>query len=115
MIAKKVLGTGVQFCPPLRFGQRSQALNLGEKSVEVAAFALEQTLKAGAWGGYAGFDAWFANANNASLGVMAAYNELVPDFERLFEREGRDFNRFFARVQSLAALPKAQRRAELKY
>ncbi len=73
-----------------------------------------QALKAGAWAGYAGYDAWFANANNASLGVMAAYNELVPEFERLFEREGRDFPRFYAQVQRLASLPKTQRRAELK-
>ena len=80
--------------------------------------AEHQALKAGAWAvagvGYGGFDAWFANANNASLGVMAAYNELVPDFERLFEREGRDFRRFYVAVQRLASLPKAQRRAELK-
>jgi predicted aminopeptidase len=77
-----------------------------------------QALKSGAWAGagvgYGGFDAWFANANNASLGVMAAYNELVPEFERLFEREGRDFPRFYAQVQRLASLPKTQRRAELK-
>jgi predicted aminopeptidase len=73
-----------------------------------------QALKAGAWSGYSGFDAWFANANNASLGVMAAYNELVPEFERLFEREDRDFPRFYAQVQRLASLPKTQRRAELK-
>jgi predicted aminopeptidase len=73
-----------------------------------------QALKLGAWAGYTGFDAWFANANNASLGVMAAYNELVPEFERLFEREGRDFTRFYAQVQRLASLPKTQRRAELK-
>ena len=71
-------------------------------------------LKVGAWAGYAGYDAWFANANNASLGVLAAYNELVPEFERLFEREGRDFKRFYAEVQRLASLPKTERRAELK-
>ncbi|MBC7957919.1 MAG: aminopeptidase [Cytophagales bacterium] len=70
-------------------------------------------LKAGAWQGYAGYDAWFANANNASLGVLAAYNELVPQFERLFEREGRDFNRFYAEVKRIAALPPAERRATL--
>ena len=72
-------------------------------------------LKAQAWDGYAGYDGWFANANKASLGVLAAYNELVPEFDRLFEREGRDFTRFYAQVQRLAALPKAQRRAELSH
>ncbi len=70
-------------------------------------------LKAGPWQGFAGYDAWFANANNASLGVLAAYNELVPQFERLFEREGRDFERFYAEVKRLAALPPAERRATL--
>jgi predicted aminopeptidase len=45
--------------------------------------------------------------------VLAAYNEEVPDFERLFEREGRDFTRFYAAVQALAKLPKDQRRATL--
>ncbi|ODU95833.1 MAG: aminopeptidase [Rubrivivax sp. SCN 70-15] len=70
-------------------------------------------LKAGRWGGFAGYDAWFAHANNASLGVQAAYNQLVPEFERLFEHEGEDFSRFYAEVRRLAALPKAERRATL--
>ncbi len=70
-------------------------------------------LKAGPWQGWAGYDNWFASANNASLGVMAAYNELVPQFERLYEREGRDFERFYAEVKRLAALPQAERRATL--
>lgn len=70
-------------------------------------------LKAGPWQGWTGYDQWFANANNASLGVLAAYNELVPQFERLYEREGRDFDRFYAEVQRLAALPQSERRATL--
>ena len=70
-------------------------------------------LKAERWGGFAGYDGWFSRANNASFGVLAAYSELVPAFERLFEREGRDFSRFYAEVRRLAALPKDQRRAAL--
>lgn len=71
-------------------------------------------LKAERWGGFSGYDDWFAGANNASFGVLAAYNELVPNFERLFEREGRDFDRFYAEVKRLAALPhNEQRRAAL--
>ena len=72
-----------------------------------------QTLKAERWGGFAGYDGWFERANNASFAVLAAYNELVPQFEALFERSGRDFPRFYAEVQRLAALPKAERRAAL--
>jgi predicted aminopeptidase len=72
-----------------------------------------EQVKATRWGGFAGYDGWFARANNAALGVQAAYNELVPQFERLFERQGGDFERFYAEVKRLAALPKAERRAQL--
>jgi predicted aminopeptidase len=70
-------------------------------------------LKASRWGGFTGYDSWVARANNASFGVLAAYNELVPQFERLFERQGSDFERFYAEVKRLAALPKDQRRGAL--
>jgi predicted aminopeptidase len=70
-------------------------------------------LKAGPWAGFSTYDAWFASANNASLGLQAAYNRLVPAFEALFEAQGRDFPRFYAEVRRLAALPKAERRATL--
>ena len=70
-----------------------------------------QAVKSARWGGYAGYDPWFANANNAYFAVLAAYTELVPEFERLFQRQGSDFDRFYAEVRRLAALPKDQRRA----
>jgi predicted aminopeptidase len=70
-------------------------------------------LKASRWGGFAGYDEWFARANNAALGVQAAYFELVPAFERLFEGQGGDFAAFYAAVQRLAALPKDERHAKL--
>ena len=72
-----------------------------------------QVMKAQRWSGYAGYDDWFARANNASFAVLAAYNELVGEFEALFERVGGDFDRFYAEVKGLAALPKEQRRAKL--
>jgi predicted aminopeptidase len=62
-----------------------------------------------AWGGYSGYDAWVAGANNAAFGAQAAYDELVPGFEALFEREGQDWGRFYAAVRRLAQLPAAQR------
>jgi predicted aminopeptidase len=75
------------------------------------------TLRA-TWGGeaqrYQGYDDWVATANNASFAAMAAYDELVPSFEALFAREGRDWQRFYAAVERLAALPKAERRKQLK-
>jgi predicted aminopeptidase len=71
-------------------------------------------LKATRWGGFAGYDGWFARANNASLGVLAAYTELAGDFERLFVQQGSDFERFYARVAEIGALPKPQRHATLR-
>jgi len=66
------------------------------------------------WGGFAGYDPWVARANNALLGAQAAYDEFVPGFEALFEREGRDFARFYDAVQALADQPKAERHAALR-
>ena len=88
------------------------------KAVLMAALQADyQALKAapdGPWAGYTGFDPWFARANNAGLAIQAAYDGLVPDFERLFQREGRDFARFHAEVRRLAGLPRAERRATLQ-
>ena len=76
-----------------------------------------QALKAapqGPWASFNGFDAWFNRVNNAALALQAAYDGLVPDFERLFERHGRDFGRFHAEVRRLARLPRAERHATLQ-
>jgi predicted aminopeptidase len=73
-----------------------------------------QRLKAERWDGYAGYDGYIARANNAALAVQGAYNDLVPEFERLFERSGQDFDRFYVEVKRLAALPKAERHATLR-
>lgn len=66
-----------------------------------------------AWGDYAGYDPWVARTNNASLAALAAYDDLVPGFEALFVREGRDWLRFYDAVKKLAALPKTQRHQTL--
>ena len=92
--------------------------NEAEKRLSKAALLSElradyETTKRDRWGGYAGYDRWFARANNASFGVLAAYNQQVPAFERLFEREGRDYDKFYAEVRRLAALPADTRRAAL--
>ena len=70
-------------------------------------------MKAARWDGYSGYDTWFANVNNASLGILASYTSLVPAFERLFEREEEDFPRFYAEVKRLAALPAVERHAAM--
>ncbi len=79
-----------------------------------ADFAALKANAAGPWAAFTGYDDWLARANNASLALQAAYDGLVPDFERLFEREGRDFGRFHAAVHKLADLPADERRATLQ-
>jgi predicted aminopeptidase len=91
-----------------------EAEKRARKAEILAAMRAEHArLKAERWGGFAGYDGWFGRANNASLGVLAAYNAQVPDFERLFDRQGRDFPRFYAEVRRLAALPPSERHATL--
>ena len=66
------------------------------------------------WQGFAGYDPWVARANNASFGAQAAYDELVPGFEAMFEQSGRDWQGFYDAVRRLAALPEAERLTLLK-
>jgi predicted aminopeptidase len=70
-------------------------------------------LKAGPWQGYSGYDDWFKRANNASLSVLGAYDDGVPQFEALYAAQGHNLVNFYAEVKRLAALPPEQRRAAL--
>lgn len=88
--------------------RRSKAELLSEMRAEHAA------LKAGPWQGYTGYDGWFAQVNNASFGVLAAYTDLVPQFEQLLAEQGGDLPRFYAEVRRLAALPMDERRRTLQ-
>lgn len=95
-------------------GSQPDAVKRAEKARLMAQLRAEHArIKAERWQGFAGYDAWFERANNAAFGVQAAYDELVPGFERLFEAQGRDFERFYAEVGRLAALPRDARRAAL--
>ncbi len=88
-----------------------------KRAMKIAAMnefrATYATLRA-SWGGHAAFDAWVAGANNAAFGAQAAYDELVPAFEALFERSHQDWRAFYDAVRQLAEMPKAQRTRELK-
>jgi predicted aminopeptidase len=67
------------------------------------------TYKRERWGGWGGYDPWFAKANNASMGAQAAYDDQVPLFERLFHDEGDDFSRFYAEVGRMSKLDRPAR------
>ncbi len=66
------------------------------------------------WGGFSGYDRWVLGANNAAFGAQAAYDDLVPGFVALFEREGRDYIRFYDAARRLSQLPKDERQQVLK-
>jgi predicted aminopeptidase len=85
----------------------------GKAETIAALQAGHAALKAGAWHGYSGYDAWFGRVNNATLGMVAAYDTLVPHFELLLAAQGNDLPRFFAEVQRLAALPRDERWRQL--
>ena len=66
------------------------------------------------WDGYAGYDGWFARElNNARLVAVSTYRRRVPAFEALFERSGRDLERFHAAAEALGELPAEARAARL--
>jgi predicted aminopeptidase len=83
------------------------------KALEMASFRAQYRQLQGSWGGdparFRGYDLWVAGANNAAFGAQAAYDDLVPAFEALFERQGRDWARFYDEVRRLGKLPKAER------
>ncbi len=59
-------------------------------------------------------DRWVADANNATFGAQAAYDDLVPGFEALFLREGQDWSRFYDSVKQLSRLPRPERHRRLQ-
>ncbi|WP_298933029.1 aminopeptidase [uncultured Ramlibacter sp.] len=97
---------------------RSDSAKTAMKLVAMQEFRAAYAQLRTAWGGdparYRGYDQWVERANNAMFGAQAAYDELVPGFEALFERQGRDWARFYDAARQLAALPKAQRHQQLK-
>ena len=66
------------------------------------------------WGGYAGYDRFFATAlTNAHLAAVGAYNDRVPAFDRLLAEQGGNFKAFYGKVKDLAEMPKTRRDAAL--
>jgi len=66
------------------------------------------------WGGFAGYDRFFAQGpNNALLASVAAYTERVPAFRALIEQHRGDMNAFYGEARKLAKLDKRQRNAVL--
>jgi predicted aminopeptidase len=66
------------------------------------------------WGGYTGYDEWFAgDLNNAQLNSVATYYDLVPAFERRLAASDGDPEKFYAAVKKLAKLSKVERHRQI--
>lgn len=62
------------------------------------------------WGGYAGFDGWFArDLNNARLALIGVYHQQVPAFLALLDRHDGQLEPFYEAVRELAALEPVER------
>jgi predicted aminopeptidase len=67
------------------------------------------------WQGYGGYDAWFAHdLNNAQLGTVATYNNLVPAFTTMLQQTNGDFPLFYENVMQLKQLEPEQRQLKLQ-
>jgi predicted aminopeptidase len=65
------------------------------------------------WGGFAGYDRFLDNPNNAHLASISIYNVLVPQFQRLIAKHDGNLAAFYAEVKEIAALGKDERDARL--
>lgn len=103
-------GTGMADPGPSR-----DATVLGEKERIIAGLKSDYEKLKASWGGYSGYDAWFARPiNNAQLNTIAVYYELVPAFEALLERESGDLGAFYRSVEKLGKMRKELRHIRLR-
>jgi predicted aminopeptidase len=94
-------------------GHGSDADKRGRKAEIFQALKDEyQTLKT-SWGGYAGYDRWFAEPlSNAHLASIATYHDFVPGFRAMLKQE-KTFGNFYDAVRAMADLDKNVRHAQL--
>ncbi len=82
-----------------------------EKQRELGRLKFEHSRLRARWGGYPGYDWWFARTlNNAHLAAVATYHDCVPGLQRELAAAG-SLPAFYARAAELAELPLPERRA----
>lgn len=94
----------------------SDATDADKLTAKVALFASlkdeYQVMKTG-WGGYAGYDRWFAEPlSNAHLASIATYHDFVPGFRALLQQE-KSMSAFYAAVRRMAGQDRDLRHQEL--
>jgi predicted aminopeptidase len=102
-----------QMLVDLYAGKASTKRKREEKARIFAALHAEYAVLKANWGGYAGYDRFFAEPlTNAHLAAVATYNDLLPGFKALLAQE-KTFPRFYAAVQRMSNLPSVERHERL--
>jgi predicted aminopeptidase len=94
----------------------SAQLRMREEKARVLQQSREdyEQLKA-SWGGYSGYDGWFAQSlNNAQLNTIAVYYELVPGFQVLLQQQAGNLELFYKAVEDMRKLKKDARHRRLQ-
>jgi predicted aminopeptidase len=82
-----------------------------EKQREFGRLKFRYSLLRAQWGGYAGYDTWFARTlSNAHLAAVATYHDCVPGLRRELAAAG-SLPVFYERAAALAELPIGERHA----
>jgi predicted aminopeptidase len=109
---REFLGLLLKYRRALEENYASHASDDSKRSVKARLFGElkdEYQLLKHSWGGFAGYDRFFAEPlSNAHLASIATYNDFVPAFRALLRRE-RDFPAFYKEVRRLADLDRPQR------
>jgi len=99
----------VLYASPLSANQMRTA-----KARDFAALRAEYAELRQQWGGYDGYDIWFAqDLNNAHLASVVLYNQYVPAFQQLLANMQGDLPEFYRQARTLSHLPTAERVARL--
>jgi len=97
-----------------KLSEQERSLKRSQKAEAIDRLRQDYERLKGQWGGYTGYDDWFAHSlNNAQLNTVATYYHWVPAFHRILERSGGDLNQFYKEVKGLAKLAKEERHRRL--
>ena len=79
------------------------------KSAAFAALTADYKQLKEEWGGFAGYDRFLDEPNNAKLASISFYTTLVPQFQKMLARLNGNLPAFYAEARRLAALSKPAR------
>lgn len=80
-----------------------------EKAAIFRSLQEEYLLLKESWGGYSGYDRWFAEPlSNAHLSAVATYHDFVPGFKAILTKQ-KDLGKFYEAVRNLSTLDKDER------